>query len=129
MGVWGHGYYDNDAALDFMIEVEESGQPKETLRRAIETALAADDLKADEGMAAIVAATYIDREVNGITFTTDDAAHPLDVDGFPLRNPGISLGDLQVPVVKALHKVLDTGAEKESWAVPKEDYTAWRAGV
>lgn len=129
MGVWGHRYYDNDAALDFMIEVEESDQPKETLRGAIQTALAADDLIAEEGIAAIVAATYIDRQVNGTTFTTSDAAHPLEVDDFPLRHPDISLGDLQQQAVKALYRVLATGDAKESWAVPAEDYPAWRTGV
>lgn len=129
MGVWGHRYYDNDAALDFMIEVEESDQPKEALRRAIESALAADDLKAEEGRRAIVAATYIDRQVNGTTFTPGDAAHLLDVDDFPLRHPEIDLVDLQQLAVKALYRVQDTGAEKELWAVPVEDYPAWRAGV
>jgi hypothetical protein len=130
MGTWGPGYYQDDAALDFMLEVEESEEPKETLRQALETALKAEYLESDEGIAAIVAATYIDRQVNGTRFTTSDLDHPLDVDLFPQKHPQISLADLQPQAVQALHKVLGQASEtNELWAENEEAYPAWRAGV
>lgn len=130
MGAWGHGYYENDAALDFMLDVEESGRPKETLRQALETTLEAVYIEADQGIAAIVAATYIDRQINGTTFTNGNAEHPLDVDLFPERHPQINLTDLQKKAVKALHKVLgDTSELNALWMANEEVYPAWRAGV
>jgi hypothetical protein len=32
MGAWGHGYFEDDDALDFMADMEESANPKELLK-------------------------------------------------------------------------------------------------
>ena len=130
MGAWGHGYFEDDSALDFMADVEESNHPKKVLHRAIQTALKADYLDADDGTAVIVAATYIDRQVNGTRFTPDNLDDPLQVDTFPEKYPEISLADLQPMAIEALQKVLGEESEiQELWAENEELYPTWRAGV
>lgn len=130
MGTWGHGYFEDDAALDFMIDVEEAAHPKELLQNVIETALNADYLESDEGVAVIVAAAYIDREINGTRFTPSGVDYPLDVDSFPDRHPQIKLSELRFDAIHALQRVLDEGSEiNELWAENEEDYPAWREGI
>lgn len=65
MGAWGHGYFEDDAALDLMADIEDSDNPKKVIRQAFETAIKAKHLESDKGSAVIVAATYVDGKVNG----------------------------------------------------------------
>lgn len=57
MEAWGHGYFEDDTALDFMANMEDSDNPKETIREALNAALDADYLETDEGNAVIISAT------------------------------------------------------------------------
>ncbi|WP_162056495.1 DUF4259 domain-containing protein [Pontibacter pamirensis] len=130
MGAWGYGYFEDDAAFDFMAEVEESGNPKNVLKRAFDTAIDSDYLESDEGNAVIVAAAYVDRQLNGTRFSSADQEEPLSVDTFPDRNPQQDLSDLRDKALQALSKVLEDDSElNELWAENEEDYPAWREGV
>lgn len=130
MGAWGYGYFEDDAAFDFMAEVEESGNPKGVLRRAFDTATDSDYVESDEGSAVIVAAAYVDRQLNGTRFSSADQQEPLSVDTFPDRNPEQDFSDLRERAVQALAKVLEDDSElNELWAENEEDYPAWRQGV
>jgi hypothetical protein len=130
MGAWGHGYFEDDAALDFMADVEASDEPKELLQEAINNALEAEYLESDEGAAVIIAGTYIDRQVNGTRFTNSNNDEPLDVDTFPDRHPEVDLSDLRPGAVTALQKVLEEDSElHELWEENEELYPAWRSGV
>lgn len=130
MGAWGHGYFEDDAALDFMADIEDSDNPKKVIRQAFETAIKAEYLESDEGSAVIVGATYVDRKVNGTKFTEAGHDEPLDVDTFPDRNPDVDLSDLRKPAIEALQKVLsDTSELNELWSENDEDYPAWKQGV
>jgi len=130
MGAWGHGHFEDDAAFDFMANVEESDNPKEIISNAFSTALDADYLENDEGNAVIVAATYVDRQLNGTTFSSHDRDEPLDVDTFPDRHPELNFSDLRDKAVQALQKVLDDNSElNELWAENEEDYPTWRQGI
>lgn len=130
MGAWGHGYFEDDAALDFMADIEDSDNPKKVIRQAFDTANKAEYLESDEGSAAIVAATYVDRKLNGTKFSPAAHDEPLDVDTFPDRNPDVDLSDLRKPAVEALQKVLSDNSElNELWAENDEDYPAWKQGV
>lgn len=130
MGAWGHGYFEDDSALDFAAEVEESDEPATVLREALQTALEAEYLESDEGNAVIVAATYIDRQLNGTRFTPAGRTEPLDVDTFLERHPAVNLAPLRETAVAALRRVLADDSElNELWMENETDYPAWRQGV
>jgi hypothetical protein len=130
MGAWGHGHFEDDSALDFMGDVEESSNPKKIIDGAFDTALSAEYIDADDGNAVIVAATYIDRQLNGTKFSYDDQREPLDVDTFPERHPDIDFSDLKKKSVLALKRILTEDSElNELWRENEEDYPSWRQGV
>ena len=130
MGTWGPGYFENDSALDFMADVEESPNPKAVLKNAFDTAIKTDYLESDEGSAVIVAATYVDRQLNGTKFSASDLDEPLDVDTFPDRHPDVNLLDLREKAVFALAEVLNGGSElNELWGENENDYPAWKNSV
>jgi len=130
MGAWGHGYFEDDSALDFMADVEDSDDPKQVIRRAFETASQAEYLESDEGCAVIVGATYVDGQINGTKFSPAGDHEPFDVDTFTKRNPGVDLSDLRTLAVEALNKVLADNSElNELWAENDEDYPVWKQGV
>lgn len=130
MGAWGYGHFENDAALDFMADIEESDNPKELLNDAFDTAIDADDLETNEGTSAIVAAAYVDRQINGTRFTSPGHDEPLEVDTFPDRHPDQNFSDLKEKAVQALDRVLDESSElNELWEENEEDYPAWRESI
>jgi len=130
MGAWGHGYFEDDAAFDFMADVEESDNPKEKLSEALKNAIELDYLETDDGNAVIVAATYVDRQINGTMFSSPEQDEPLDVDTFPDRYPDQDFSDLKALAVRALAKVLGDNSElNELWAENEEDYPSWRQGI
>lgn len=130
MGAWGYGIFEDDAALDFTADVEESGNPERMLRQAFDTAIGADYLESDEGSAVLVAAAYVDRQLNGTKFSSADQEEPLSVDTFPDRNPKQDFSNLSEIAVQALGKVLEDDSElNELWAENEDDYPAWREGV
>jgi len=129
MGAWGHGHFEDDAAFDFMANVEESDNPKGLLENAFRIAIDADYLEADEANAVIVAATYVDRQANGTKFSTVDD-DPYDVDTFPDRHPEIDLSSIKAEAVQALQTVLSEKSElNELWAENEELYSSWRLGI
>ncbi len=130
MGAWGHGYFENDTAFDFMADIEESNNPKQIIENALDTAIESDYLDSDEGDAVIIAAIYIDRYINGTKYSSEDSDEPLDVDTFPDRNPNINLQDLKQKAIEALNKVINDESElNELWAENEEDYPDCRKGV
>lgn len=130
MGAWGHGYFEDDAALDFMEAIEAADQPKEMINESLDLAIAAEYLECDEGNAAIVAAAYVDGQLNGTTFSSADKAQPLEVDTFARRHPDLDCSDLKGKAVQALQKLLGDQSElKELWAENEEDYPAWQEGI
>jgi len=129
MGAWGTGYFEDDAALDFMADIEESKYPKQTIKVAFEGAIISDYLESDEGNAVIIAACYVARQANGAKFSLADDSDPLDVDTFPERNPDVDLSDLKHKAIEALQKVLGNNSElKELWEESGE-YETWREGI
>ena|SRR5688572_29140135 len=130
MGAWGIGYFEDDSALDFMADIEDSDNPKQTIRDAISDAIDADYLESDQGTAAIIAAIYVDKQVNGTKYSSSDNDEPLDVDTFPERHPEQNFSDLKSTAVQALTKVLEENSElNELWAESEENYSASRQGV
>lgn len=130
MGTWGTGYFEDDSALDFMQDIEDSENPKQTIKEALQTALENDYLEVDEGTAVIVATTYIDAQLNGTKFGSENRDEPLGVDTFSTRNPNISFSDLKADAIVALKKVISENSElNELWEENDEDYPEWKAEV
>jgi hypothetical protein len=130
MGTWGTGYFEDDAALDFMKGIEQSSDPKRLLAKAFDSAIKSDYLESDEGSAVIVAATYVDRQVNGTKFTTESNGAPLEVDTFPERHPDQNFLDLKAKAVSALARILGDNSEiNEVWTENEDEYPAWREGI
>lgn len=130
MGTWGTGYFEDDAALDFMADIEESTDPKRTLAKAFAVAIKNDYIESDEGTAVIVAAAYVDRQVNGTRFSDDRNGQQLHVDTFPERNPSTNLFDLKSKAVAALNKVLGENSElNELWKESDDSYSEWLINV
>jgi hypothetical protein len=130
MGTWGTGYFEDDAALDFMGDIEESTEPKRLLIKTFDTAIKSNYLESDEGTAVIVAAAYVDSQVNGTKFTSGSDAEPLEIDTFPNRNPDQNFSDLKDKAVAALTKVLGDNSEiNELWNENDEEYPVWRQSI
>ncbi len=130
MGAWGHGHFEDDAAWDFMDEIEAADDPKEVITAALDAAIETEYLECDEGNALIVASTYIDRQQNGTLFSSPDRDEPLNVDTFPDRHPGIDFADLKNKAVRALKKLLREDSElNELWADNEELYPEWKQGI
>jgi len=129
MGAWGTGYFEDDAAFDFMADVEESKNPKQTIQNAFQDALKADYLECDQGNAVIVAAAYVDGQTNGTKFSSPERDEPLDIDTFSERYPNYDFSGLKQMAGQALQKVLTDESElKELWE-ETEEFEAWRDGV
>lgn len=130
MGAWGYGPFEDDTALDFMVEVEDSDNPQQTLSDALDSALDTDYLEYTEAQGAIVSAAYIDRQVNGTRFSSPDDEDGLDVDTFPERHPNQDFSPLKQKAAKALQQVLSENSElNELWADNEELYPKWRKGL
>jgi hypothetical protein len=130
MGAWGHGYFQNDSALDFVSDVEYSDNPKKLFKNAFDRAIKSNYLDSDIGCEVIVSSTYLDSQINGTRFSSPDREEPLEVDTFPERNPNVDLSELKESAIEALKKVIDENSElNELWADNEEDYPLWRQGV
>jgi hypothetical protein len=130
MGAWGYGHFEDDTAFDFMMEVEESDNPKKTLSDALNSAIDIVYLEYAEANAVLVSAAYIDRQINGTKFSSPDSEEPLEVDTFPDRYPDRNFIDLKEKAIKALHQVLSENCElNELWAENEDDYPMWRQGI
>ena len=130
MGAWGYGHFEDDAALDFMHDIETAEDPKGVINDALVNAIESEYLESDDGNAAIVAATYIDRQVNETKFSLKGYGDSLDVDTFTDRHPNIDLSGLREIALEAIKKVLSDDSElNELWSEKEADYPEWRQGI
>ena len=130
MGTWGTGFFDDDGALDFMADIEESRDPKRVIEKAFDTAIKSDYIESHEGIAVIVSAAYVDRQLSGTRFSTPNQNVVLPIDSFPNRNPGQNFSDLKIKAAAALAKILEENSEiNELWAENDDEYPIWRSGV
>jgi hypothetical protein len=64
MGAWGSGFFDNDAALDW-VAVAKRGGTDAAVDGALRAATGADYLEVDDGSAAVAAAALVAAAVDG----------------------------------------------------------------
>ncbi len=113
-----------------MVEVEKADNPKKILFDALQSPIGFDYMEEYEANAVIIAAAYIDRQINGTKFSSPDQGVSLKVDTFPDRHPTQDFMDLKESAIIALHQVLSENSElNELWAENEEDYSIWRKGV
>jgi hypothetical protein len=128
MGAWGHGYLEDDSALDFMSELEESDDPKKLISDTLISAINSDYLESHEANSVIVSAIYVDSQTNGTKFSPD--GKPFEVDTFGERHPGIDFSDLREKACSALNKVIGESSElNELWQENEDDYPSWKQGI
>ncbi len=126
MGAWDYGFFDNDAAMDWVEELEDSDNPKAFFKRAFAAALKPGYLDQDDAHAVTVSAVYIDFVLNGTHYGEDHET----LLNFAIAHPKIKVDDLRGEAVKALQKVLGPDSELNSlWAENKEDYPTWKATI
>lgn len=112
MGTWDIGPFDNDAAGDLLVLLEEAdpAERSEVIREALETAARAGAyLDYDDAAAAVAAAAIVAR--------AGDAEPPVDVAGWPIELPP----DLVPLGLNALEHVISEDSEwRALWAESPE---------
>lgn len=129
MGTWGYKHFENDSAFDYADILENSTNPEEVLKDTFGHTLTMGNLDADQGQAIIAFAAYVDSQVNGTVYSTDDSGKLL-VDTFPQRHPSLDFTDLKELAYKSVSKVLEQDSElNELWEENEEEYPLWRNEV
>ncbi|MCW3127051.1 MAG: hypothetical protein JWO03_2709 [Bacteroidetes bacterium] len=124
MGAWDSGIFDDDSAWDFLDTVGGSDAPQEIFKTAFGTAINADYLEYDDCHAVTVSAACIDNMVNGTQYADQEVVNTFG------EKHDISVSDLKVDAVKALHIVLSDKSElNDLWAENEEDYPAWKQNI
>jgi Domain of unknown function (DUF4259) len=129
MGAWGTGSFENDDALDFVVELEREGQP--AIRATLEnvTRLGAREyLEAPEASAAIAASEVIAAARDGkVSQLPEEAQRWVQVHGTSVANPRF----LEL-AQRALERILLRSELKELWEEGGTDtpqFEAWDHGV
>ena len=130
MGTWGYNYFESDAAFDYMDDIENTDDPKDMIEDIFDEAIAGEYLDFDTGSAVIVAAAYVDRQLNGTRYSEPEIEDPLAVDSFATRHPDVDLATLRGAAVEALRKVQAEGSELlELWQENEAELPAWRQKI
>ncbi|MEO6734653.1 MAG: DUF4259 domain-containing protein [Ferruginibacter sp.] len=130
MGAWGHGHFENDSALDFVGDIEDSKNPKQLFIDTLDNAVNSDYLDSDDACYTVVTSAYIDSQVSGTRYTSVEDEEPMNIDTFISQNPSLDLADLKDKAVSALKRVVGDDSElKELWEENEEDYPLWRSNI
>lgn len=130
MGAWGHGFFEDDSACDFIYEIQEAESIKQLFQNSFEEAINADYLEYDECHAAIISSVCMDAILNGTQYDADGEEDENDFNQIVAANKDLPLGDLKENAVKALQKVIGENSElNELWAENEELYPQWRQNI
>ncbi|GAB2728777.1 DUF4259 domain-containing protein [Kitasatospora kifunensis] len=119
MGTWDVGPFDNDAAADFSVQLDEAaaGQRAELLRAAMEQALAAGYLEVEEAQEAVAAAALVAAQRPG-----GEPVDPAYGPKAPIPLVGTELAELAVRVLERvglpeceLAELWADSGEEERW--------------
>jgi hypothetical protein len=117
MGAWGHGPFDNDAALDWLQGAVE--ELDAAIRSALGTAVAGGYLEVDEGSAAVAAAALAAAALDGDTRVVPERARG----ALGAWTPDDEVRSLAVRALEAA-----TGAASELASLWSAD-EAWKSGI
>ncbi|RYY93870.1 MAG: DUF4259 domain-containing protein, partial [Chitinophagaceae bacterium] len=130
MGAWGYNYFENDAALDYMADIETTDDPVDMVEDIFAEALHGEYLDSDTGNAVVVAAAYVDRQMHGTSYSASGSEEILDIDTFFERNPGVNFAPFRAKAVQALRKVIGEGSELlEEWTKNGTNAPHWRKSI
>ena len=121
-GAWGEGAFDNDAAQDFLAECTRSADA-ELVSQAIELALVASFVDADDGAAAVAAGEVIAGALGS------SAAPRTKVVPCLAATPREQLRALALRAVRAVERVADPAVSElaQQWAEEKPN--RWSTGL
>ena len=127
MGAWGIGYFENDAALDFLDDIEEMKNPDLYFLDSINSALQTDFLDADHGCEIIVISALIDYVMNETVYEFLVEEYPNILN----RVKTLKLNSLKDKALQALKVVLSNQSElNDLWLETNdEDYEAFKSEV
>jgi|SRR5688572_4446178 hypothetical protein len=108
MGTWGPGVFDNDAASDWLGELEEvhSDSIVEYVRETLITAAQPDYRDVDDGQRALVAATFVVAQLpTAASLTMVKIPEDVDYTPFPVD------ADLRRLALDAVNRIMDRESE------------------
>ena len=122
-GAWGEGAFDNDAAQDFLAECTRSADAA-VASQAIELALVASFVDADDGAAAVAAA-----EVIAGALGSSGAAPRTKVVPCLAATPRDQLRALALRAVQAVDRVADPAVSELAQQWGEEKQNRWSTGL
>jgi len=136
MGAWDFGVFDDDTAYDVMDELKDHPDIAAYLENAFDTAIAADYLEYDEGIAASVCGAVLDSIINGTGYRFDGFNGGGDEDGSAQyldwinTHKGVNATLLKEKAVAALRRFIQPESELyELWSENKELFPKWKDGI
>jgi hypothetical protein len=122
MGAGGVGIFEDDAAMDFLAELNESKRPVPLMKAAFDEVPEAEYVEYDAGQRVLVSAALIDTILNG----TRHAADLEEVDSFVKKHRTLDVSPLRALASTAIRRVLSEGSELRGlWEENAEDYSNW----
>ena len=125
MGTWGPGSFENNRALDWVWDLEQT-EDLSVVEQAVACKVADDGyLDADVGIAAVAAA-----EVVAALLGKPSDKLPEGVIAWIEAHHGLDPSHLRDPCLRAMDIVLGEDSElEELWHAAGDGYDAWRRGV
>lgn len=121
MGTWGHEPFENDEAMDWTYDLEESSDLS-VLTRSLQPE--PGYLEAPEGTQLVAAAAVVAGALHPVTVLPDNVQNWLE------RNAGLDFGTLKMPARAGIDRVLGSESElRELWEETEADFSAWQASL
>jgi hypothetical protein len=121
VGAWDTGPFDNDAALDWLAELEESGIA--AIRSALGRVGSHGRPEADDVSVAVAAAAVL-----AVAWGTVDSAVPDEVSDWVATQAGLLPTELRPAAIAALDRILTASELGELWE-QSDEFDAWQAAT
>ena len=136
MGAWDFGVFDDDTAYDVMDELKDNPDIEAYLENAFDTAIAADYLDYDEGIAVSVCGAVLDSILNGTGYRFDGFNGSGDEEGdvqymkWTNEHKGVNAARLKEKAVAALRRFIHPDSELyELWSDNEELFPKWKESI
>lgn len=126
MGAWGHTTFENDAACDWIVELENSENPREFLKDSLTLdELNEDYLDADVACFALAACETI-AALNG----RPGEDLPDELLDWIEEHKSLNVADLRIDCREIISRIVAPNSElKELWAENDEWYAEWKLSL
>jgi hypothetical protein len=123
VGTWGTGPFDNDEALDWVIELLADDTTESIRTPLLMAASSGGELEPWQSQRAVASAAVVAAAVSGVT-----EGLPVEAEEWLHGGAGLVDDDAVAAAMRALAVVLAAEVEREMWLRP-EDAATWRSGV